>query len=175
MSKIVRTIYSYDIVGYDDYFISVLPDLQEIISQAIPVENYFIIAVNEAVCNAAKYSIYGHEEAKINIEIVVTPEDITVTVASKTKPFDAIKYRDDLKKLEKDSAYKDMPWSEYTGLSVRSRGFWMMLTAVDYLYVDANGDKISLNLSLPYKSEETLRTIGELVPRFFVEKDGVIT
>lgn len=175
MSKIVRTIYSYDIVGYDDYFISVLPDLQEILSKAIPVENYFIIAVNEAVCNAAKYSIYGHEEAKINIEIVVTPEDLTVTVKSKTKPFDAIKYRDDLRKLKENSSYQDMPWSEYTGLSAKSRGFWMMLMAVDYLYMDANGEKISLNVSLPYRSEEALRTIGELVPRFFVEKDGVIT
>lgn len=175
MSEIERTLYNYNIKGYDAYFDTVLPDLQEIFSQINADENYFIIAINEAVCNAAKYSIYGYDEAKINIEIVVTPEDVTATIASKTKPFDAMKYRDDLQKLKDNPTYKNMSWSDYTGLSVKSRGLWMMLMAVDYLCMDANGDKILLNISLPCRTEEVSRTIGELVPRFFVEKDGVIS
>ena len=174
MKAIARTIHTYEIVGYDAYFVDVLPDLTEILSELTEDNSYFIIAVNEAVCNAAKYSVYGYEEAKIKIELVITGEDITVTVISKTKPFDAIDYRNKLLKINEDPKLKDMPWSEYTGISDRSRGFWMMLMAVDYLYIDANSDKISLNISLPHKKAEVTLTIGELIPRFFIEKDGVV-
>lgn len=176
MTAISRTIHEYKIVGYDAYFDEVLPKLQKILSQRIYDEDsYFIIAINEAVCNAARYSVYGYEEAQIKIELIITAEDITVTVESKTKPFDAVKYRDELKRLKEDPNFKDMPWFQYTGASIRSRGLWMIMMAVDYLYMESNGDKISLNISLPYRKEEITRTIGELVPRFYIEKDGVIS
>lgn len=175
MMAIARTIHTYEIVGYDAYFSNVLPDLTEILSQELADENsYFLVAINEAVCNAAKYSVYGYEEAKIKIEFVVTKEDITVTVISKTKPFDALDYRNKLLKLKNDPKLKNLPWFDYTGLSTLSRGFWMMMMAVDYLYIDINGNKVSLNITLPYKTEEITQTIGELVPKFFVEKDGVV-
>ncbi|MBR3623580.1 MAG: hypothetical protein IKN12_11285 [Selenomonadaceae bacterium] len=173
---IARTIYTFDIVGYDAYFDDVLPDLQAILSKEIADENYsFLIAINEAVCNAAKYSVYGYDQARISIELVVTPEDITASIKSKTEPFDALEYRNNLIKLKDNPNYKDMPWSEYTGLSSKSRGFWMMMMAVDYFIIKADGDEIRLNISLPCRKEEISRTIGELVPRFFVEKDGVIS
>ncbi len=46
--------------------------------------------------------------------------------------------------------------------------------AVDYLYIDINSDRVSLNISIPRKAEEVTLTIGELIKRFFVEKDGVV-
>lgn len=174
MTDIARTIHTYEIVGYDAYFVDVLPDLTEILSELTDENSYFIIAINEAVCNAAKYSVYGYEEAKIKIELVITNEDVTATVISKTKPFNALEYRNKLLKLKENPKLKDMPWSEYTGISERSRGFWMMLMAVDYLYIDINSDRVSLNISIPRKAEEVTLTIGELIKRFFVEKDGVV-
>lgn len=174
MTAIARTIHTYEIVGYNAYFTDVLPELTEILSNLTDDNSNFLTAINEAVRNASKYSIYGFEEAKIKIELVITNEDVTVTVVSKTKPFNALEYRNKLLKLKEDPKSKDMPWSKYTENLKRGRGFWIMLMAVDYLYMDINGDKISLNISLPRKADEVTSTLGELIQRFFVEKDGVV-
>ncbi len=110
MTNIARTIHTYEIVGYDAYFVDVLPDLTEILSELTDENSYFIIAINEAVCNAAKYSVYGYEEAKIKIELIITNEDVTATVISKTKPFNALEYRNKLLKL-KENAVVGIYWN----------------------------------------------------------------
>lgn len=168
-----RKTYRYDLIGYDSYFESAFPEIEGILAETLgDDEGHFLIAINEAVCNAAKYAVEGDEKAAIRIELLVTDDDVTAAVACLTKPFDAEGYRQDLRRLA--SKNKKLTWSDYTGDSERSRGFWLMLMAVDFLYIATDGNRISLNVSRPWKKETATKLIGDLVPRFFVEKNGVI-
>lgn len=170
-----RERYQYDLVGYDAYFEKALPEIQETLGRALMDENFlFLIAINEAVCNAARYSVEGQDKAEIHLELIVTAEDVTAVVECLTQPFDAEKYRQELKRLATREELKNMPWSDYTGVSVRSRGFWMMLMAVDHLWVEAGGNRVTLCVSRPWREDVVVKEIGRLAGRFFVERNGVI-
>ena len=165
--------YRYDVIGYDAYFEKAFPEIEAILYEVLhDEEGHFLIAINEAVCNAAKYSIDGDDKAEINIEVAITPDDVGVSVACPTKHFDADRYRQDLRLLAESK--KHTSWSDYTGVSARSRGFWLMLMAVDYLCIRQDGNSIYLNVSRPWRQDVVTKTIGDLVRRFFVKKNGVI-
>lgn len=167
-------IFRYQFTGYEAYQ-EVLPLLQDKICAAVQDDEYhFVLAVNEAVCNAARYSIQGPYAAEIKIKMRITDCDITVSVFSKTVPFDAIQYRDRLLKLTDNPQIAAMDWGDYTANTEKSRGFWYMLTACDYLYMAEDGQQITLCARTPCQSQNFTTKIGDLVPRFFVEKKGVI-
>ena len=170
-----RKIYRYDLVGYDAYFDTAFPEIEAALKDVLgDEEGHFLIAINEAVCNAAKYALDGDDKAAIKLELAITEDDVTASIACPTKHFDADRYRQDLQSLAANKQYRLLPWSDYTGVSARSRGFWLMLMAVDYLYIRHDGNSISLNVSRPWRQDVVTKTIGELVPRFLVEKNGVI-
>lgn len=138
-------------------------------------DEYYQQAVEEAVCNAGRYSVYGPEQAKILINIRVAAYDIAVTIISKTHPFDALAYQKKLRSLANDTRYADMDWGDYVGLTTASSGFWYMLTGVDYLFIDSIGQSITLSKNTLRRAEMNVSTkISMLVPRFFVRDNGVI-
>ena len=133
-------------------------------------------AIEEAVQNAARYSVDGPYNANITIIIRRMAFDIAVSVYSETNSFDALAYRDRLQKLMLNPKYYDMDWGDYVADSTASSGFWYMLTGCNYIYLDADGQSITLvaktegvNLNI-----EPTTKIGQLVPRFLIKKEGVI-
>ncbi len=154
--------------------------LFDLLRGAFLYTNYeFQQAVEEAVCNAARYSVDGPENAKIVIKVRRMPYNVAVTVISKTHPFDAAAYQRKLKALKKDPKYAGMEWGDYIGLSTASSGFWYMMTGCDYIVMDKNGQAITLVAGIGKEppADDDLpkpKTIDILVPRFLVKTDGVI-
>jgi len=153
--------------------------LFDYIYTAFEYTNYeFQQAVEEAVCNAARYSVDGPTKAKISIHVRKMAYDIAVTVRSKTEIFDAEAYKKKLLKLLEDPKIAEMDWGDYIAGSTASSGFWYMLTGCDYLYIDSEGQSVTLVAKtggedyLPNR-ERTTR-IDRLVPRFMIRKNGVI-
>ena len=162
------------IVGYQNYE-AIHDKLKKLFLDAFCGDNpYFILAVNEAVCNAARYSILGPTKAKITIRTEIGEADIRVKISSATTKFDAMAYQHRLRKLAADSKYKNMACGDYTSDTDMSRGFWYMLEAVDYLVIDSDGEDITLSARIPYDYQPLDPRIGYLVPKFFVRKNGVI-
>lgn len=167
-------IFRYEFIGYEAYQ-EILPVLQEKLCNALQDDEYhFVLAVNEAVCNAARYAIKGPSEAEIKIKLQITESDVTVTVRSATVLFDVIRYRERLESLSNNPEISKMEWGDYTGDTDRSRGFWYMLAACDYLYMAEDGQQITLCARAPYDSKKFTTKISDLVPRFYIEKNGVI-
>lgn len=150
--------------------------IEQIFNACFQGENdNFFIALTEAVNNAARYSVYGMQKAKITISIRIMQSDISVTVASKTRPFDALAYQQKLMDLLHNPRVANMEWGDYTIKQLGGRGFWFILQAVDYLYVDADGQAVTLCAKTPM-DENAIPTakVGELIPRFLVKQNGVI-
>ena len=172
-----RDIRHYHIIGYDAYFEEVMPDLQKIVEDTLlDKDDNFLIAINEAVCNAAKYANDGPSLAPIDIEVVITPgQDISVSVRSDTQPFNVEMFRDNMRKLAADdSPWKDREWCDYTGSTERSRGYWLMLMSVSYLYIRSDGKEVTLYADIPFQKEHVTRKISDIVPRLLLMKYGVI-
>jgi len=167
-------IFSYRFTGYAAYQ-DILPELQKKICENLcDDEFHYVMAVNEAVCNAARYCVDGLQNAEIEIELRIMQADIATTIRAKTKPFDVVLYRKQLLKLLEDKAICNMEWGDYTADTEKSRGFWYMLTACDYLYMADDGQEITLCAMTPYNPHELTTKIGNLIPRFFIKKNGVI-
>lgn len=162
----------YKFIGLDG-FTPIAKELYEKLTEFFGYQNEsFEIAIEEAVCNAGRYSVYGVEKAKIFIKVRFTDVDATVQVISQTKPFDATARQRELRKLAADSRYANMDWGDYIGLSSKGCGIWYMLTAVDYLCIDAKGQYIALSKSTE-KTDLTTK-IGTLAPRFLVKQGGMV-
>lgn len=166
----------FDCVGYKEYLESVQPKLVEIFEKVLPdPDSRFLLAVNEAALNAAKYSVYGLLSAQMSIDVRIDELEVRTRIDSQTQPFDAVQYRDRLKDLATDPKYALMDWGEYTGTSDMSRGFWFMLCAVDYLIIEATGQHITLVRRLPWNRADDTCKIGKIASRFCVESQtGVI-
>lgn len=150
--------------------------LYAFLSPSLPMDDYdFQQAVEEAVENAGRYSVDGPFKARICIKARLTDTDAAVTVLSKTTPFDALAYQKKLQRLLENPETRNMSWGDYVGTSLESSGFWYMLTGCDYLYVEANGQSVTLVKSFLHPSdEESVTRISALVPRFLVKRNGVI-
>lgn len=160
-------------------FAEIHDELNKIYNEAFKGRDYFDfeMAVVEAMSNAAQYSLYGPTKAKISMRIRIMPNDIGVTIFSRTKPFDVRKYRKKLQKLADHQEFGQMDWGDYIGERNESSGFWYMLTGCDYLYMDENGQRITLvakTANLPLVRKQITK-INLLVPRFMIRnKTGVI-
>lgn len=164
----------FEFVGYDHYG-DIYPELEKYIFKSMQAENYyFMMAINEAVCNAAKYSVAGIKNVKIKIELKIMQHDVMVSVFANTRPFDAKEYQKNLLELLKNPAISKMDWGDYTADSEMSRGFWYMLTAVDFLSIDKNGANITLCSRIPFKEKAISTKIEYLVTKFRVKNNGVV-
>lgn len=166
---------TYKFVGYTEYEEKIVDKLISKIRENIGENPYFEIAVNEAVVNAAKYSIFGIDEAEITIIVRITLTDVAVIIKSITRPFSADHYRQQLYQLMVDDEIKELPWGDYTADTEKSRGFWYMLTACEYLIIKDDGNEVTLCIRRDSPSNELDTKIKQLVPKFLIQKDGVIS
>ncbi len=166
----------FQCTGYKEYLEEVAPKLVSIFEELMPdPDSKYFLAVNEAVLNAAKYSVFGVLTAQMDIDVRVDETEIRTRIDSQTNPFDAIQFRDHLKKLADDPATAAKDWGDYTGVSDMSRGFWIILSAVDYMVIEATGQHITLVRRLPWNRADDTSQIGRIAPRFCVEtQTGVI-
>ena len=166
---------TYDFVGYDTYFDDVMPQLDQLLDTYLhDPDGYYSIAICEAVCNAARYSVDGCDHAHIIIQVYITANDIKTTVKSDTRPWDVETYRDRMMQLADNEILAEMDWGKYTGNTVRSRGFWLMLTACEYLYIDVNGKEVTLCVKWPFADNHISMKIKDLIPKMYLKKNEVI-
>lgn len=167
--------HTYEFVGYQNYE-KTQKKIETLLFDAFEAENYrFLMAVNEAVCNAARYSIYRPQNARITIEVRIMNYDVAAKVSSATSPFRASEYQKKLRRILDDKNACEMEWGDYLGFQLASRGFFYMLSAVDYLYVDEKGQHVTLCAKTPYDPSQPYSTkIGDIIPKFLVSKNGVI-
>ena len=79
----------YEALGQDAYYDEVMPWLETLFDRYLQDEDgHYLIAVNEAVCNAARYAKAGYECVRIYIDVEVTPDSLRTTVTADTLPFD---------------------------------------------------------------------------------------
>lgn len=134
-------------------------------------------AIEEAVCNAAQYSVDGPIKAEIFIKVRQMPLDIAVTVSAETRPFDAFAYQARLQRLLKIPSIAKLDWGDYVADMPASSGFWYMLTGCDYLYVDNNGEAVTLvakTVSSYSSAKGKTTSLSDIIPRFLIRKNGVI-
>ncbi|WP_196606569.1 hypothetical protein [Pectinatus frisingensis] len=169
-------IYNYNFVGYAAYE-DIAKKAFDQINKSMNKNFYFEIAANEAVLNAAKYSIFGLNDAEISMTVLISDTDVSVIIKSITQPFSAEHYREQLYQLLDNPATMDMKWGEYTGMTERSRGFWYMLTACEYIIVNNDGNEITICIRKSANNNEIPdpdTQIRRLLPRFLIKKNGVV-
>jgi hypothetical protein len=165
----------YSFLGYDAYYKNILPVIEQIIAKVIHDEDsHYILAINEAVCNAARYGIEGLDKVAIDVRLHITQNNISTTIRAHTRIFDAARYRKKLRNLLEDEALRDMDWGDYAMHMEDNRGFWYMLMACDYLYMDASGQDITLCARIPCNAAFSAK-ISDLVPRFLIKRNEVIS
>ncbi|KHM52787.1 hypothetical protein NZ47_02830 [Anaerovibrio lipolyticus] len=167
---------NYNFVGYDEFFIKIMPEIIELITPhgiSEDAVDEFVGSFTEAVCNAAQYSVDGMDSAKIFINLILTNEQLKITVGSVTTSFDANSLRSSLKKLAVSEA-GNLDWQQYVGTSQQGRGIWLMLSYFDAVCIGSDGNEITLISRLPLRCTE-VNTIKKIVHKFFVVENGVIT
>ena len=167
-------ILAYDLVGESAYVNAV--DIIRKDLECLHDDDYaFDMAVNEAVLNAAQYSVDGAEKAKIHIEFHVTDYDVVTKVSSKTKHFDMFAHRNQLLAMVLRPDFKSVDWTDYVADSDRlGRGSWYMLSGSDYIYMDRYAQYVCLCASNPCNKDAKTSNMRDLLMRFFVVKDGVL-
>ncbi|WP_303105847.1 hypothetical protein [uncultured Mitsuokella sp.] len=167
--------HTYEFTGYQTYE-KTQKKIEALLRDAFEADNFrFFMAVNEAVCNAARYSIHKPQKARITIEVRIMNYDVAVKVSSATTPFRAEEYQKKLRHILEDEKASNMEWGDYLGFTLASRGFYYMLSAVDYLYVDQNGQSVTLCAKIPYDPSQPYPTrLRDIIPKFLVSKNGVI-
>ena len=160
-------------------FYDIRDELEDLYKQAFKKKDYFDfeMAVIEAMSNAAKYSMDGPLHAKIHMEVRIMPQDIGVKIYSRTIKFNVREYRQKLREIAQNPEYANMDWGDYIGERDESSGFWYMLTGCEYLYMDENGQCITLvaKTTGASKKDKKITRINLLVPRFLIRNEiGVI-
>ncbi len=164
---------SFQITSYDEYYKKHLPEIKNLCKEK-KVHNAYIMALNEAVCNAFRYNISGEYKGEAEINMIVSDNDIMCRIYAKTMPFDPRKHYKKIQSLAEDPKTKDMDWGVYTQEQDGGRGFWYMLYGCDVLQIDVNSEEISLFISYPSAGEERTKKIKHLAKKFFIKKNGVV-
>lgn len=97
----------------------------------------FILAINEAVCNALRYGEGGIEEAKVKINLRFNGKYILAKVSSSSIGFDVDGYI-------KSFNQKNLDWWELLRKKNRGRGLWIMLTGSQKVIFSADGKEVIL-------------------------------
>ena len=158
----------YEALGQDAYYDEVMPWLETLFDRYLQDEDgHYLIAVNEAVCNAARYAKAGYECVRIYIDVEVTPDSLRTTVTADTLPFDVQGFYKKMIALGKDESIASKEWGDYTGNSDKSRGFWMMLMSCRSVDIDVNGKAVTLVAERPFLTEDG----KEVRKKSFLEDD----
>ena len=169
-----RQIEHYHSRGYEEFLTEVLPSIKCTLDKTLgDEEERFGIAILKAVQNAAMHARDGADKARLDIDLVTTDTDISVTVRADTEKVDVLEYRRKLGRMARDEKIGEMDWRDFVRSSC-SRCYFTMLMAVECLYVDVTGKSITLCVARPYRLESISRKIKDMVPRFMLEKNGVI-
>lgn len=156
--------------GYDD----IAPQVESSLNETFGIDNWpFLVGLNEAILNAAKYGMAGLHDTEITLSLRLTTVDCAAKVEANTKPFDAFTHKMKLLSIARDPIASKLPWGKLVGDGEASRGIWHMLYGSDYVIMDSRGQDITLAASVPPK-DETREEAGILASRFFVRKEGVI-
>lgn len=166
---------NFNFTGYDAWWDDIMPQIESMISPYGSTEavDEFINGLAEAVCNATMYNPDGIDGAKVYLYVIITDSSIKVTVRAKTRSFDTIKFRLKLKQLALEGG-ADMDWQQYVGLTQKGRGLWLMLSTFDAVCLEQDGNEITLTSRLPLRTAE-VDSIGKIVHKLFISKNGVIT
>ena len=164
---------TFEFSGHSAYVDS-LPKLRAYLSFLRDEKYTFEMALNEAVLNAAKYSVDGPKAAVIRVEFRITGYDLVAKVSSRTKPCDMFFYRDKLRNIAARPEFVGADWQEYVGDTEASQGFWYMLRGVEYLYMEHQGQSVRLCTRVPFRQDFVTEKMSDLLLRFYVEKDGVL-
>lgn len=107
-----------------------------------------ILAVNEAVSNAIRYSVDLIGECKIKITTIITESKITFIISSKTRNCRAIKIKQKMYKFKRKDS-----WAQAIKGRPNGRGMWIILEGVSKLILDENMNWITLEKKLNEKIE----------------------
>lgn len=164
----------YKFTGHGNYR-KYQPEIRELIlSASNDTELRFYFAINEAVCNAAKYAAAGYKNAPICINLKLEPYSMSAIIIGDTVVFDAHRYWQKMQELA-SGPYKEMDWGDYTHDSISGRGFFYMLEACDYVTISPDGSIVTLHTPLPVDAALRSRTkIWQLVSRLRVTTIGQI-
>lgn len=167
-------VYEYEFLGMDGYM-DHIEEIKAILQKALQTEDMgYYMAINEAVCNAARYALAGPEIALITVRIRVDPKGIKTTVKSITKEVDMMYYREKLRKYAANKDFKGKDWQDVWEGKDAGRGFWLMLSSCDYIFVDRYGQYIELHTPRPYSEADSPFQIEKIVSRFFIDDQGMI-
>ena len=167
-------IYRYQFTGYPAYQ-EYRQEIKDRILKATEDDdlNYYI-AVNEAVCNAARYGIAGPLKTEIAITLKIEVDNLQTEITSSTWPFNFIAYRQKLRTLAANEKTQNMDWPDSLGEAASGRGIWLMLAACSYLLIEKDGRSIQLTAPLPWKPSILRSQMDILVSRFFILDNGLV-
>lgn len=165
---------NFTLEGYQNY--AKIENKISALLEEIYADKYLplMIAINETVLNAAKYHINGFEKANITILFRIFTNELRVSIKSNTKTFDAFSYQNKLKKILENEKDVMIEWGDYIGDRDVGRGFWYILSAVDYLFMDEFGDEITLVIRKTKSDLPEVNSLYYLIPKFLVMRNGVI-
>ena len=164
---------SYKISSYDEYYKKHLPKIKKLCRDK-DVHIAYIMALNEAVCNAFRYNVEGEYKGNAEINMIVSCNDIMCRIYADTMSFDVIKYYRKIQELAANPETGKMDWGVYTQNKDGGRGLWYMLYGSDVLQIDIKTYEVSLFISFPSAGEERTKKIKNLAKRFFIKKNGVV-
>lgn len=166
----------YVITDYDAYFEDVQPQIEELLREYLPDDSdgHFSIALDEVVCNAVRYAAKP-EQLKITLTVMINCGDMVVSVSSETEKWDVMSFKKRLEFFAANAELKTKEWGEYvTDEKVGGRGFWLILMACEYVFVDIDTHKVTLICRRPYTENQVTKEIQALVPRLLLEREGVV-
>lgn len=162
----------FEVLGQDAYYEEVMPWLEVLFDKYLQDEDeHYLIAVNEAVCNAARYAKAGAEAVRISISLKVAMNYISTTIGADTSDFDVVAFVDKMHSYGQDPKMKDLDWGAFTGNTGKSRGFWFMLMGCRKVEIAISGKEVTLIADRPFLPSHVSKRIGELVRRLCVRED----
>lgn len=152
--------YIIDFIGYENYPIRYL---RYILSKFKHKNlNLFLLAINEAVCNAARYTTTSINTCHINLQIYCDDNYIKVLVVANTNH----NFAKDLKK-KLNELKNEKSWAKCLKSQIRGRGFWIMLEGTDCIYVDEFMQSVLLIKKINKINSKYLN-LSELLNKFHI-------
>ena len=161
----------FEALGQDAYYDEIMPWLETLYDRYLQDEDeHYLVAVNEAVCNAARYAKAGYDCVQILVDVKISWHGIETSVTADTIPFDVESFYRKMKDIAKLECYKHKDWGEYTEQSDKSRGYWLMLMPCRSVCIDISGKTVTLYADRPFSPECLSKKICTLVNRLHIVK-----
>lgn len=169
--------YTYIFKSHDEYYEAVCPQLTKVFDEylADDKDEHFHIAIDEMICNAVRYAVPG-KQLEITMNIRIWDDSISCSVKSDTQPWDAAALQKRLRSLNDNENVREMDWGEYIGAdAVRGRGVFLILMTAEYFIVNPASRSATIICRRPFKYNFVSKKIKNIVQRFLIENEGVIT